>query len=112
MIAELFPKNSKGYLHYKKYNNPENPVLFLQEYLGDAEITEQEFLNNGRSLSQDASVSTVTNGSKWLIIDRNTVYKLNKESNKIPAMTPKQWKLLKKSNKEPNGGLLADDGTR
>ncbi|MFD1314910.1 linear amide C-N hydrolase [Namhaeicola litoreus] len=47
MIAELFPKNSKGYLHYKKYNNPENPVLFLQEYLGDNEITEQEFLNNG-----------------------------------------------------------------
>ncbi len=47
MIADLFPKNSIGYLHYKKYNDPENPVLFLKEYLGDAEITEQEFLNNG-----------------------------------------------------------------
>ena len=46
MIADLFPKESIGYSHYKKYNNPENPTLFLEEYLGDAEITEQEFLDN------------------------------------------------------------------
>ncbi|SNY99609.1 hypothetical protein [Flagellimonas pacifica] len=47
MIADLFPKTSIGYLHYKKYNNPENPTLHLKEFLGDAEITEQEFLSNG-----------------------------------------------------------------
>ena len=47
MIADLFPKESIGYSHYKKYNDPENPTLFLEEYLGDAEITEQEFLDNG-----------------------------------------------------------------
>ena len=47
MIADLFPKQSIGYLHYKKYNDPENPTLFLKEYLGDTEISEQEFLDNG-----------------------------------------------------------------
>lgn len=47
MIAELFSKESMGYLHYKKYNNPQNPTLFLQEFLGDGQISEQEFLDNG-----------------------------------------------------------------
>ncbi|MFT4679670.1 MAG: hypothetical protein ACI9RU_001532 [Litorivivens sp.] len=47
MIADLFSKESIGYSHYKKYNDVENPTLFLKEYLGDAEITEQEFLDYG-----------------------------------------------------------------
>lgn len=51
MIADLFPKESIGYLHYEKYNNPQNPTLFLEEYLevavGENEITEQDFLSNG-----------------------------------------------------------------
>ncbi|WP_222439154.1 linear amide C-N hydrolase [Echinicola salinicaeni] len=47
MIAELFPENSKGYIHYKKYNNPEHPTLLLEELIGNNEITEQEFLNQG-----------------------------------------------------------------
>ncbi|WP_248723284.1 hypothetical protein [Seonamhaeicola sp. ML3] len=47
MIAELFPKNSKGYIHHKKYNNPEHPTLLLEELIGDYELTEQDFLNQG-----------------------------------------------------------------
>ncbi|MCF6347674.1 MAG: tetratricopeptide repeat protein [Flavobacteriaceae bacterium] len=47
MIADLFPKNSKGVKHYKKYNNPEHPTLLIEELLGDNVITEQEFLNQG-----------------------------------------------------------------
>jgi tetratricopeptide (TPR) repeat protein len=47
MIAELFPKESAGYIHYKKYNNPEHPSLFLEEYLGEEEISEEVFLSNG-----------------------------------------------------------------
>lgn len=43
MIAELFPKNSKGYMHYLKYNNLENPTLFIKEFIGDTKITEEEF---------------------------------------------------------------------
>lgn len=47
MIANLFPENSKGVKHYKKYNNPEHPTLLIEELLGDDVITEQEFLNQG-----------------------------------------------------------------
>jgi len=47
MIADLFPKESMGVKHFEKYNNPNNPTLFLEEYLGNTEITEQEFLDNG-----------------------------------------------------------------
>lgn len=47
MIADLFPENSKGVKHYKKYNNPEHPTLLIEELLGDNVITEQEFLNQG-----------------------------------------------------------------
>lgn len=47
MIADLFPENSKGVKHYKKYNNPEHPTLLLEELLGDDEVTEQELLSQG-----------------------------------------------------------------
>ncbi|MBM3211481.1 hypothetical protein FJZ33_04620, partial [Candidatus Poribacteria bacterium] len=42
-----------------------------------------EFLNNFRTLSQNATVTMVTSGSKWLITDRNIIYKLRKEGNRI-----------------------------
>ncbi len=66
MIPDLFPKESIGYSHYKKYNNPENPTLFLEEYLGDAEITEQEFLDNGF----DNIINSL--GYEWLKEIKNT----------------------------------------
>ena len=47
MIAELFPKDSNGYKHYKKYNNPERPTLLLEELVGDQEFSEQEYLEFG-----------------------------------------------------------------
>ncbi|SHH44733.1 Ntn hydrolase family protein [Winogradskyella jejuensis] len=60
MIAHLFPKNSEGYIHYKKYNNPENPTQFLSEIFGDAEISEQVFLDSGI----DAVINII--GYEWL----------------------------------------------
>lgn len=47
MIADLFPENSKGVKHFKKYNNPEHPTLLLEELLGDNVIAEQDFMNQG-----------------------------------------------------------------
>jgi tetratricopeptide (TPR) repeat protein len=47
MIANLFPDNSKGVEHYKKYNNPEHPTLLLEELIGDNVVTEQELVNQG-----------------------------------------------------------------
>ena len=47
MIADLFPDNSKGVEHYKKYNNPERPTLLLEELIGDNVVTEQELVNQG-----------------------------------------------------------------
>lgn len=47
MIADLFPDDSKGVEHYKKYNNPKHPTLLLEEILGDNVVTEQELVNQG-----------------------------------------------------------------
>ena len=47
MIVDLFPENSKGVKHYKKFNNPEHPTLLLEELIGNSVIPEQEFLNQG-----------------------------------------------------------------
>lgn len=47
MIAELFPKSSVGYQHYLKYNNSENPTLFIQEIIGNAQISEEEYNTMG-----------------------------------------------------------------
>jgi tetratricopeptide (TPR) repeat protein len=65
MIAELFPIDSKGHLHYKKYNNLEQPCLFIEEMIGDSEISEQEYLNMGF----DNIINSIA--SEWL-------YDLNK----------------------------------
>lgn len=42
MIADLFPKESIGYQHYLKYNDPENPTLYIEEITGASHKTEQE----------------------------------------------------------------------
>ncbi len=60
MIPELFSKQSSGYLHYKKYNNSEDPALFLKEIIGDVEISEKEFLDSGI----DVIITTI--GYEWL----------------------------------------------
>ena len=41
MIADLFPKESIGYMHYQKYNDVENPQQFLEELVSKAEITSE-----------------------------------------------------------------------
>lgn len=41
MIADLFPKNSVGYAHYKKYNNPDHPTVLLEELLGEHDLTKK-----------------------------------------------------------------------
>ena len=43
MIPELFSEKSLGYQHYLKYNNPEHPTLFIEEMIGDTQISEEEF---------------------------------------------------------------------
>ncbi len=47
MIAEMFPESAEGYIHYKKYNNPEHPTLLIEELIGDSEVTAQEFMDQG-----------------------------------------------------------------
>ena len=66
MIAELFPKNSVGYQHYLKYNNPENPTLFIEEIIGNAQISEEEYNAMG--------FSNIINeiGYEWLNDKKNT----------------------------------------
>lgn len=60
MIAELFPKNSTGYQFYKKYNNTENPVQFIEEIIGEDVVSQQEYLSMGFE-------STITQiGNEWL----------------------------------------------
>lgn len=43
MIPDLFPKESIGYKHYLKYNNPEHPTFFIEEMIGAEKISEEEF---------------------------------------------------------------------
>lgn len=60
MIAELFPKESAGYKHYEKYNNPEHPTLILEEFLSDKEATEEVLLES----DFDYIINTL--GYEWL----------------------------------------------
>jgi hypothetical protein len=66
MIVDLFPANSKGIEHYKKYNNPEHPTLLLEELIGDQVVTEQELVDQG--------FNTIINqlGYEWLDEIKNT----------------------------------------
>ncbi|MGB0805204.1 MAG: tetratricopeptide repeat protein [Salibacteraceae bacterium] len=65
MIAELFPKNSKGYIFYKKYNNPEHPTQLMEEFLEGKDVTEQDLL--------DSDYDNVINGLgyEWLYDIKN-----------------------------------------
>lgn len=47
MIAELFPKNSIGYLHYAKYNNEEDPTEFLREWTAPYNESEDKLVRHG-----------------------------------------------------------------
>lgn len=48
MIADLFPKESIGYQHYKKYNNVEYPTHFLEELVASStETSENELMEMG-----------------------------------------------------------------
>ena len=58
----------------------------FQSYLDSGIVSgglREEFENNGRSLSQDATVSIVTQGSEWLINDAGRTYKVKKEGNRL-----------------------------
>ena len=58
----------------------------FQSYLDSGIVSEglrEEFENNGRSLSQDAIVSILTQGSEWLITDVGRTYKVKKEGNRL-----------------------------
>jgi tetratricopeptide (TPR) repeat protein len=43
MIAKLFPEESIGHQHYLSYNNPAHPTLFIEELIGESEVSEEEF---------------------------------------------------------------------
>ncbi|MEL7220512.1 MAG: tetratricopeptide repeat protein [Bacteroidota bacterium] len=47
MIADLFPHDSKGYQHYLKYNDPDNPNQFVMDWIGDNTLTEDDLVENG-----------------------------------------------------------------
>ncbi len=48
MIPELFPAESTGYYHYKKYNNEENPAEFLMELVATSDtLSEAEMMEMG-----------------------------------------------------------------
>lgn len=65
MIPELFPKVSLGYKHYLKYNNAEHPTLFIEELIGNENITEEEF----NAMGFGAIISPI--GYEWLIDKKN-----------------------------------------
>lgn len=60
IIAELFPKNTYGYKHYKKYNDVNKPTRYLEEFIGENPASEEELANMG--------FNTVFNaiGYEWL----------------------------------------------
>ncbi len=60
MIADLFPKDSPGYLNYLNYNDPENPTGYLKNLIGEETPTEEEFEEMGFSWM----VNTI--GYEWL----------------------------------------------
>lgn len=65
MISELFPKNSIGYQHYLKFNDPENPTLFIEEIIGEAQVSEDDF----NSMGFDNIIIKI--GDEWLYDQKN-----------------------------------------
>lgn len=60
MIADLFPKDSPGYINYQRYNDPKDPTWFLKDLIGDESVTEEEMEEMGFAWI----VNTV--GYEWL----------------------------------------------
>ena len=60
MIAELFPKDSKGYQHYRMYNDPQDPTCFLREWIGEKKRSEEELVKNGFAFNMNII------GYEWL----------------------------------------------
>lgn len=71
MVAELFPKESIGYKHYIKYNNPEDPLLFIKEAIGDAEISEEQY----KAMGFDGIISKI--GYEWIDLKKDTKGAIN-----------------------------------
>ena len=67
MMIDLFPKkeNSIAFKYYSKYNNADNPVLFLQEKMNPEQYSEKELKNKG--------INWVINvvGYEWLKSKKN-----------------------------------------
>ena len=51
MIADLFPKDSKGYLHFAKYNDKTDPTKFLQEWTKPYAESEEKLVKHGFAFS-------------------------------------------------------------
>ncbi len=65
MIAELFPKETSGYVQYLNYNNPDNPTAFIKEtvakkIVSEEAIRETDFVDEVRTI-----------GDEWLKQKRN-----------------------------------------
>jgi hypothetical protein len=66
MIADLFPKDSPGFINYLSYNDPENPTGFLKNLIGEETLTEEELEEMGLSWM----VNTI--GYEWLLDKHNS----------------------------------------
>lgn len=60
MIAELFPKNSKGYENYLAFNNSDNPSQYLEDLASGQDLSEEEL----SEMDMDWMVNTI--GYEWL----------------------------------------------
>jgi tetratricopeptide (TPR) repeat protein len=65
MIPDLFPKESLGYQHYLKYNNEAQPTLFIEELIGDENISEEEF----NAMGFGSIINPI--GYEWLVDKKN-----------------------------------------
>ena len=66
MIADLFPKESKGFQHFFKYNDPNNPTGFIKEWIGEENRSEKELIENGFAYN----INLI--GYEWLY-DKNNI---------------------------------------
>lgn len=65
VIAELFPKDSKGYKNFALYNNESNPSQYIEDLMGDSDVSEKELAEMG----MDWIVNTM--GYEWLYDKEN-----------------------------------------
>ena len=65
MIPDLFSKESRGYKHYLKYNNEDHPTLFIEDLIGTAKVTEEEF----NAMGFANILKSI--GNEWLLDKKN-----------------------------------------